>query len=312
MVAFDGVIPFDLATPLEVFERVRLPSGRCPYRVRVCGVTRTVRTPTFDLTARWTLAPLARAHTIFIPGLTDIDTAVPPNLLRAIRRAVSRGARVASICTGAFVLAASGVLTGRSATTHWLAAPELQRRFPDVLVDVNALFMDDRDVLTSAGAAAGIDLCLHVVQKDFGASVAADVAKASVVPFQRSGGQTQFIQKPTPTQNPASLAKLLAWIENNLRLDLSLPELAKRAGTSPRTLSRRFAEQFGLTPLAWVTQTRVRRAQELLETTALSIEQVATETGFQTASNFRERFRYVVGTSPNHYRNSFSHHARNV
>lgn len=310
VVAFDGMIPFDFATPLEVFERVRLPDGRCPYRVRACGVSSRVRTPLFELRMPLGLAALAHAQTIFVPGMADIDVKPPAPLLRAIRAAVQRGARVASICTGAFILASSGILSGKPASTHWLAAEELRRRFPDVLVDVNSLYTDGGNVLTSAGAAAGIDLCLHIVRRDFGAAAASEAAKASVVPFQRTGGQLQYVQKPTPAANLAPLAELLAWVEQNLQADLSLPQLAKRARTSPRTLSRRFAETLGETPLAWVTRARVRRAQELLETTPLSVEQVATEAGFQTASNFRERFQTIVGTSPVAYRSSFSQLAK--
>jgi len=306
VVAFDGFVPFDLATPLEIFDRVRLPDGVAPYRVRVCGVARSIKTPMFTLSTHWGLGLLARADTIVVPGILDLDKPPPDILLNALRRAARRGARIASICTGAFVLAAAGVLRGKSATTHWLAAHELARRHPDVRVDVNALYIDQVSVLTSAGAAAGIDLCLHIVRKDFGASVASCVAKASVVPLERPGGQSQYVLRRPAADDPSSLVHVLRWIDENVDSDLSLARIAKQAKMSTRSLSRQFIAQVGATPLRWVAQARVKRAQELLETTNLPIEQIATDSGFGSSSTFRERFRSIVGTSPLAYRKDFS------
>jgi transcriptional regulator GlxA family with amidase domain len=254
----------------------------------------------------WRLSVLARADTVIVPGIDDVERLVPAAVLRAIRRAANRGARVASICSGAFVLAATGVLDGLRATTHWLAAAKLAERHPRIAVDPNVLYVDNGRVLTSAGAAAGFDLCIHLVRRDLGADAAADVARLAVMPPERAGGQAQFIVQAPPAAVPGSMAPLLAWIEQNVSRQLPLPVLARRAAMSTRTLSRRFREQVGATPAAWIGQVRVRRAQRLLETTDLSIEQVAAEVGFGSAAVLRQHFGSVVGTSPLTYRRAFS------
>jgi transcriptional regulator GlxA family with amidase domain len=212
---------------------------------------------------------------------------------------------VASICSGAFVLAATGALDGLRATTHWRVAAELARRHPEIEVDAGVLYVDNGRVLTSAGAAAGLDLCLHLVRRDLGAEVAANVARDAVMPLERAGGQAQFIVHEPPTGDDSSLAPLLAWLEQNLRKELPLPAIARRAAMSTRTLSRRFREQVGTTPALWVTRARIRRAQRLLETTALSVEQVAAEVGFGSPAVLREHFGRIVGTNPLAYRRSF-------
>jgi transcriptional regulator GlxA family with amidase domain len=226
--------------------------------------------------------------------------------LRAIRTAIIRGARVASICSGAFVLAATGALDGLRATTHWQAATELQRRFPAVQVDPDVLYVDNGTILTSAGAAAGFDLCLYLVRRDLGAEAAAAVARATVMPLERSGGQAQFIVHEPPTNDGTSIGRLMDWVEEHLCSDLSLPVLASRAAMSIRTLSRNFRAQVGTTPAEWVAQARVRRAQRLLETTQLDVEQVAAKSGFGSASVLRQHFAAIVGTSPLAYRRAFS------
>jgi transcriptional regulator GlxA family with amidase domain len=207
------------------------------------------------------------------------------------------------------VLAAAGVLDGLRATTHWLAAPQLASRYPKVLVDANVLFVDNGQVLTSAGAAAGLDLCLHMVRRDCGAAAALNAARLAVMPLEREGGQAQFIVNEAPT-SPEALQPLLTWLAENLQQPLGLEDIAQQAATSTRTLSRRFLEQVGATPLQWVLAQRVRRAQQLLETSAMSIEQVATETGFRSAAAFRDRFSKVVGASPQAYRRTFGQGAR--
>ena len=298
MVAFDGVVLGDITAPCEVF-------GRAGYRVRVCGPGGALVTDYMDVSPRWKLASVTRAHTVVVPGLSDLDRLPPPAVLRAIERAVARGARVVSICTGAFVLAHLGVLDGRRATTHWAAAPELARRHPAVEVDPNVLYVDHGRIATSAGAAAGIDLCLHIVRRDCGASIAADVARAAVVPLERAGGQAQFVRAPPPRAATGSLASVLDWMLENLHRELGLPEIARRAAMSTRTLSRRFREQTGTTPAQWVARARVARAQHLLETTGLPIGLVAEEAGFRSVPAFRERFQQIVGTTPRAYRNAF-------
>jgi len=305
VVAFDGVVLGDLATPCEVFGRVRGADGRAPYEVRVCGPAPVVRSAHVTLQVPWRLSSVHRADTVIVPGIDDFDRTVPERVLRAIRRAVGRGARVASICTGAFVLAATGALDGLQATTHWRGAHELARRHPKIEVDANVLYVDNGRVLTSAGAAAGLDLCLHLVRRDLGAEAAAAVARDAVMPLERAGGQAQFIVHEPPAADGASLAPLLAWLEQNLRKELSLGTIARRAGMSTRTLSRRFREQVGATPAVWVTGARIRRAQRLLETTALSIERVAAEVGFGSSAVLREQFGRIVGTSPLAYRRAF-------
>jgi transcriptional regulator GlxA family with amidase domain len=305
-VAFDGVVLGDLATPCEVFGRARDASGRAVYEIRVCSATPKVVSEHLRLEVPWRLSSLARADTVIVPGVDDVDRAIPRDVLRAIRRVVDRGTRVASICSGAFVLAATGALDGLRATTHWLAAAELARRYPQVVVDANVLYVDHGRVLTSAGAAAGLDLCLHLVRRDLGAEAAAAVARAAVMPLERAGGQAQFIAYAPPTSDGGSLEPVLAWIEQNLRKDLTLATIAHHAATSTRTLSRRFRDQVGTTPVHWVARARVRRAQRLLEATRLSVERVASDVGFRSAAVLREHFGEIVGTSPGAYRRTFA------
>lgn len=305
VVAFEGVVLFDLAVPVEVFSRARPPGAPRLYDVRVCGVTDVVATETVAIRAPWPLDELEAVDTVVVPGVDDLDRPLPHALLAALRAAAARGARIVSICSGAFVLAAAGLLEGRRATTHWIAAPELQRRFPKVQVDPSVLYVADGPILTSAGAAAGLDLCLHLVRVDHGAAAAAEAARLSVMPLERDGGQAQFIVHPPPTDVGANLAPVLAWIEAHLDADLAVPALARRAGQSPRTFLRRFKEQTGTTPARWIARARVRRAQVLLETTDASVDAIADATGLGAASTLRERFHAIVGTSPAAYRRAF-------
>ena len=306
VLAFDGVVLSDLATPCDVFGRIRDSNGWYPYNVRVCGLRRRIASEHLTFEVRWPLATLQRADTIVVPGIDPIDRSVPEELIRALRRAVARGARVASICSGAFVLARTGVLNGVKATTHWLAAGELARRYPEIDVNPDVLYMDNGKILTSAGAAAGLDLCLHLVRCDLGAKVAAHAARLAVMPLERAGGQAQFIVHEVPTVNDkTAIGPLLLWIEKNLHKELSLPLIARQAAMSTRTLSRRFVERVGATPAQWVSAARVRRAQQLLETTGLSLEEVAAHSGFRSASVLREHFAGIVGTTPAAYRQTF-------
>jgi transcriptional regulator GlxA family with amidase domain len=281
--------------------------GRLLYDVRICSISPEVKSQHLILKVPWRLSFLNRADTVIVPGIADVDQAVPGSVLRAIRRAVDRGADVASICSGSFVLARTGALNGLRATTHWLAAKELARRYPAIDVNPDVLYIDNGNVLTSAGAAAGLDLCLHLVRRDFGAQIAADTARAAVMPLERAGGQAQFIvhQQPAAVDH-MSIGPLLVWIEQNLRKELSLPFIARRAAMSTRTFSRRFREQVGATPAQWISGARVRCAQRLLETTRLSVEEIAAEVGFGSTSVLREHFGRVVGTSPIAYRRAFN------
>ncbi|GAA0596248.1 GlxA family transcriptional regulator [Streptomyces crystallinus] len=306
VLALDGVIPFDLSTPIDVFRRTRLPDGRCAYRVRVCSPVEEVDAGAFTLRAPWRLDALAEADTVVVPGCADPVAPVPDEALDALRRAAARGARIASICTGAFVLAATGLLDGRRATTHWAAAALLAERHPAVDVDPAVLYVDNGRVLTSAGAAAGLDLCLHMIRRDLGSAVAADAARLSVMPLEREGGQAQFIvPEHPPAPRGSTMEPLLRWMEENAGEDLTLDDLAARAGMSARTLHRRFREQTGTSPLQWLHLARIRRAQHLLETTAHPVDRIARQVGFGSPTAFRDRFKRLTGTSPHAYRRSF-------
>jgi transcriptional regulator GlxA family with amidase domain len=305
IVAMDGAVPADVAAPYEVFARVLLPSRQPGYRVRVCGVSREIEAAPFRLQLRHGLEELARADTIVIAGIDDVSVAIPGPLVRALQRAAQRGVRIASVCSGAFVLAATGLLAGLRATTHWLAAAELARRYPDIHVDARVLYVDEGQFLTSAGAAAALDLCLYIVRRDYGSAVAAEAARISVVPLERDGGQSQFIVHAPPSADGASLEPILRWLEASLAKVHTLDGIARRARMSVRSLNRHFREQTGTTPLQYLLRARVRRAQELLETTAHSVERVADDTGFGSVAAFRQHFRRVVATSPQAYRRAF-------
>ncbi len=304
IIALNGVVPFDLSVPCETFGRALSSDSKKLYDVRVCGEIRTVRSRYFRLQVPFGLNELKHADTVIVPRVEDITVPISADVIRAIQRAARRGARIASICSGAFVLAAAGLLDGRRATTHWAAAPALAKRYPRIKVDPNVLFVDNGQVLTSAGAAAGLDLCLHLVGVDFGATVAAEAARVAVMPLAREGGQAQFIVHEPPRSGD-TLQPLLRWMESRLHHTLSLEQLAERAGMSTRTLGRRFREQTGTTPLQWVISARIRRAQQMLETTQLTVERISTEVGFETAAAFRDRFTRLIGTNPSRYRQAF-------
>ena len=302
VLALDGVVPFDLGIACDVFGRV--PGNPAPYVLQVCGERRKVRTRYMQLEVKHDLSALDAADTIIVPGIDEDFATASPKVIAALRRAAGRGARIASICSGAFVLAEAGLLDGRRATTHWIATDILAHRFPAIEVDPGALFVDEGQILTSAGVAAGIDLCLHMIRLDHGAALAADCARLAVVAPERHGGQAQFIVH-APPGSPSSLAPLLEWMAENTDVDQSLEALSKRAGMSARTLIRRFREQTGTTPLQWSSLARVRRVQSLLETTNMALEQIAHEVGFGSISTLRQRFQDVVGVSPLAYRRQF-------
>ncbi|WP_018503244.1 GlxA family transcriptional regulator [Parafrankia discariae] len=310
VLAIDGVVPFDLAVPVDTFGRARLPDGRAAYRVRICAgrsVNGAVEADggAFSLRAPWGLDTLAEADTIVIPGVGEHAGPLPEEAVVALRAAAARGTRIASVCGGAFLLAQTGLLDGLRATTHWIAAEELARRHPTVRVDPNVLFVDNGQILTSAGAAAGLDLCLHMIRSDHGVAVAADVARLSVVPLAREGGQAQFIVRDRPPPDGSVLEPLLRWMEANCHRPLTVDDLAAQAMTSPRTLNRRFREQTGTTPSQWLHRVRLRQAQYLLETTGHSVERIAAQVGFGSPTAFRDGFRRLVGTSPQAYRRAF-------
>ncbi|MCZ8381518.1 helix-turn-helix domain-containing protein [Mycobacterium sp. CPCC 205372] len=309
VVALPDTIAFDLSTPVEVFGWVTLASGEPGYRVVVCGSEPVVSAGPFRITTDRGLDALAEADTIVVPGRRDLTAAPPAALVVALRAAYSRGARIVSICTGAFTLAATGLLAGRRATTHWICTDAFRAAFPDVQLDPDVLYVDDGQILTSAGASAGIDLCLHIVARDHGAAIAADAARLSVAPLHRSGGQAQFIVRnrvPLPANGVRhEFDAVLAWIETEAHRELTLGEIAARAAMSVRTLNRRFQAETGQTPMQWVTGVRVRHAQELLETSDLGVESIGRRVGFTSPANFREQFRRLAGVSPRSYRAAF-------
>jgi transcriptional regulator GlxA family with amidase domain len=295
------VVAFDLAIPAQVF-------GGEPalYDWAVCAPEPgPVPAETgFDVVVPHGLEALGGADTVVVPGIGDSAWPLPPEPLEALRSAKERGARVASICTGAFVLAAAGLLDGRRAATHWRYAPLLAREYPAVEVDPAVLYVDEGDVLTSAGVAAGIDLCLHIVRKDHGAEVANAIARRIVVAAHRDGGQAQFVERPLPPQD-GGLAATRAWMEERLEEPLTVEAMARHAACSPRSFARRFRAETGTTPLQWLIGRRVAEAQRLLEGTELPVEHVAAKAGFGTAAALRQHFGRALSTSPSAYRRAF-------
>lgn len=300
----DGFVPLDVGIPCDVFGRFGLPDQPALYRVKVCAARRTMRAGAFSIRAPFGLSDVASADTVVVPGIVDLEGPVPAPVIEALKTAWRRGARITSICSGAFVLAAAGLLDGRRATTHWLSTDLLARLYPSIEVDPDVLFVDEGRIVTSAGASAGLDMCLHLVRRDHGQAHAAQSARLAVAPLNRDGGQAQFIRHEAP-QARDNLASLLEWMGRNLDKEIDVEALARRAGMSPRTLARRFREQTGTTPLQWLLTTRVRRAQELLETTRRPIDDIALRSGFDSAVTFRARFRKIVGLSPRAYRQRF-------
>ncbi|MBM9508307.1 GlxA family transcriptional regulator [Actinacidiphila acididurans] len=306
VLALDQVIPFDLATPIEVFSRTLTPDGRPGYRVRVCAERPEVDAGSFTLTAPWGLDALAGADTVIVPGVSDPSRPLSEPGRTALREAAAAGTRIASICVGTFVLAAAGLLSGLRATTHWVAADRLAGMYPDIEVDPDVLYVDNGQILTSAGAAAGLDLCLHLIRRDYGSAVAAHAARLSVMPLEREGGQAQFIvHEPPPVPRGSVLEPLLRWMEENSSSPLTLGDLAAHSGMSSRSLIRRFREHTGTTPLQWLHRARVRQAQHLLETTDQPVERIAVRVGFGSPTAFRDRFKRITGTSPHAYRRAF-------
>ena len=305
---FSGAPIFESSIPLSVFGVDRQDAGVPRYRLLVCagedGPLAT--TGGLTMTAPHGLESLARAGTVVVPAWRSAAQLPPPEALAALRKAHQEGARIIGLCTGAFVLAAAGLLDGRPATTHWMYAPTLAKRYPQVQVDPRELFIDDGDVLTSAGTAAGIDLCLHVVRTDHGAEAAAALARRLVVPARRSGGQAQYIDRSLPEEiGNDPLAEVVTWALDNLSKQFDVEALAARAYMSRRTFDRRFRSLTGSAPLQWLISQRVLQAQRLLETTEASVDEVARRCGFRSPVALRGHFRRQLGMSPAVYRTAF-------
>ncbi|MFI7097806.1 GlxA family transcriptional regulator [Streptomyces sp. NPDC050161] len=301
-----SVLPLDLGIPAQIFAPREEPT---PYRLTLCGAAPgpVPTTAGFGVTVESGLEAVRRADTVVVPGFAPHLRPPEPAVLDALAAAYARGARLVSICTGAFALAAAGVLDGRTATTHWQNADELAARHPRVRVDPGVLYVDEGQVLTSAGVAAGIDLCLHLVRRDVGAKTANRVARSLVAAPHREGGQAQYVQHPLPPESDgASLAATRSWALDRLGEPLSVALLAGHASVSPRTFARRFVTETGVTPLQWLLAARLNRARELLEHSDLSVDRVADQCGLGSPSNLRRHFRRLLGTSPRAYRMAFT------
>lgn len=304
------LIGYDATIPGATFGSAEDAQGRPLYDVKMASPDgAAVMTHSgYAVVPQGDSALLESADTVIIPG-TQIPGPRHEGLiddeLRATLARIRPGTRIVSICTGAYVLAAAGLLDGRRATTHWQHTENFARLFPQVDLDEDVLFVDDGDVLTSAGLSAGVDLCLHLIRRDHGATVANDVARYCVVPPWRDGGQAQFIERPVPVVDDASTSTTRAWALEHLDGDLSVPTLSRRARMSERTFARRFRDETGLTPATWVAQQRLRHAQHLLETTDLTVDVIATRAGFGTGASLRKHSAATLGVSPHTYRRTF-------
>jgi transcriptional regulator GlxA family with amidase domain len=305
--AFDGIRPFHLSVPCAVFGE---PAGIEPplFDVRVCAAEAgELRSQIgFSISTDYNLDDLARARIVVVPSWRDPREPAPPGLLAALRQAHARGALVIGLCLGAYVLAEAGLLDGRRATTHWRWAESFAQRFPRISVDPNVLYVDEGDVLTSAGTAAGIDCCLHVVRRQFGADVAARIARTLVVPPHRQGSQAQFIEQPLqPTTQDGPLVRALNWAMANLDQPHSVDSLARRALMSRRSFTRHFRKHTGTSMNQWLLGQRLALAQRLLETTSEPVERVAERAGFGSTLSLRQHFSAAFNTTPSMYRREF-------
>ncbi|ARX86625.1 AraC family transcriptional regulator [Streptomyces alboflavus] len=312
VLALEGVYPFELGIPSRVFGTAADEAGRPLYDIVVCTVDgRPVRTEAgFSVAVEHGPEALESADTVVIPPTSELDKGLTgdtlPEPVAAALGRIRTGARLVSFCSASYVLAAAGLLDGRPATTHWHVAPHFQRSYPRVRVDEDVLFVDDGDILTSAGVAAGVDLCLHLVRRDHGSAVANHVARTCVVPPWRDGGQAQYIERPVPEATLATTADTRAWALQRLQEPLTLGDLADHARMSLRTFTRRFRDEVGTTPGRWLTAQRLELARHLLEASDLPIDLVAHRAGFGTGNSLRQHMRSVLGVSPAAYRRTFT------
>ncbi|MGW3623775.1 GlxA family transcriptional regulator [Streptomyces sp. NPDC000880] len=311
VLALTGLLPFELGIPHRIFGRAQDADGHPLYEIVTCSVRPgPVRTDAdFDIHVAHGPEALATADTVVVPASYQLGPVYEEGRLTeelaAALAHIRPGTRMVSICTGGYVLAAAGFLDGRPATTHWSSAEHFQRLFPSVRVDADVLFIDDGDVLTSAGVAAGIDLCLHIVRRDHGTAVANDVARRTVVPPHRDGGQAQYIHRPVPEPQLATTTSARAWALSRLHEPIQLRDMADQESMSVRTFTRRFREEAGISPGQWLTRQRVERARHLLESTDLSVDQVARDAGFGTAQSMRQHLQAALGVPPTAYRRAF-------
>ncbi len=312
VLALDHVVGLDLGTPSQILGAARDHAGHRFYQVRTCtpGGAPVRSTAGFTLLPDHGLDLLETADTVIVPGIHDGPTlhsgVLDPTVTAALTTAHARGARIVSICTGAFVLAAAGLLDGRAAATHWAHADRFAELFPQVKLDADVLFVDDGEILTSAGVAAGIDLCLHLIRRDHGTEVANGAARRCVVPPWRDGGQAQYTERPVPAPTHTGTAATREWALQRLGDPLTLERLAAHARMSVRTFTRHFRDETGLSPAQWLLRYRTDRARELLESSDLSVARIARETGFGSAAALRQRFQQSLGVSPLAYRRTFA------
>jgi AraC family transcriptional regulator, transcriptional activator FtrA len=307
VVAYDGLCTFEFGIAVEVFGLPR-PEFDFPwYRFAVVAAEGKRARAMGGITVETSLGldQLAKASTIIIPGWRDKTERPPQALLDAISKASARGARCLSICSGVFVLAAAGLLKGRRATTHWRHMPELKLMYPDIQVEEDVLYVDEGNVITSAGSAAGIDACVHLVRRDFGSKIANTVARRLVMPPHREGGQAQYVAAPIQLRSGRTVTAAMDWARQHISQTIDVVDMAKVAAMSERTFQRRFSEAVGVSPKLWLQRARMFRAQELLETTALSLDDVASQCGYESLETFRVAFRRTVGTAPAAYRAAF-------
>lgn len=303
---YDGLCNFEFSCAAEVFGLPRPEFGPDWYSFETVGIEGTPVRGNFGL-CLVPDAPLERireADTIVIPGWKG--AAVPETLVAELKRAYERGARLLSVCSGSFVIAATGLLNGRRATTHWQYAELMRRMYPEINVDADVLYVDEGNIITSAGSAAGLDACLHLVRRDFGSGKANQLARRLVVPAHRDGGQAQFIERPVPRRERDPLSPVLQSMTRDLNKELPISHLARLGAMSERTFMRRFKQKTGMTPADWLSVVRVDRARELLEATGLPVEIIASECGLGTGSNLRHHFRRKLGISPTAYRKRFA------
>jgi len=303
VLALDQVLPMEVGMPFHVFDKRDLP-----YEVLLCGrVPGPVETDNgWPVFAPHGLDVLGAADTVIVPAFRGFPDGAPDDAAAALRLAHRSGARIASICTGAFALASTGLLDGKRATTHWKYADELARRYPAVEVDPDVLYVDAGDVITSAGVASGIDLCLHLLRRDHGAAAANAIARAVVAAPFREGGQAQFIRRPPAPPRPSGLGATQEWALARLDQPVTVADLAAHARLPLRTFERRFTAETGTTPIKWLNAARVDRARELLETTDATVSRISRLCGLGTPANFRQHFRRATGTTPREYRRAFA------
>lgn len=313
VLAFDGMAPFELGSVVEVFGQPRAELGVPWYDLRVCSLGREPMRAVgdFTMTVENGVDVFAAADTVMVVAVPDARGEVPPELVVALREAHERGARLVSICSGVFALAAAGLLDGREATTHWQYVELLRRRYPRIRVNPDVLYIDGDDILTGAGNAAGLDLCLHLVRKDHGARIANSVARQLVVPPHREGGQAQFVEAAVcePTADNG-VARAMAWVLDHLAEPITVADMARQARLAPRTLIRHFNRRTGTSPLRWVIAQRIMASLPPLEHSTMSIEEIGAAVGFDSPVTFRHHFTRAMKTSPSAYRRTFRTTAR--